>query len=227
MGQPLSREGSIHVLLGLPREVDAERLRAAYEGAVAAATARQDWRRAAQLSAAFDALPNSVRLAVYSGRERDAARWAPTGRTSESGMSRRSRRGGFLRRSVLIIGAAGVAAFGIVNWLPKETTSTNNPVTAIKPAAIAATHAPVGRTSSKAARTAPIPATTWSPMRSLYPGSGEVMIPVDAVISSDGMAHVSCPDSTGQVWSTVAVRPGQLFVCPSGFVGRVLVRVAH
>jgi hypothetical protein len=70
----------LYALLGIPADTDIEHLRHAYDSAVAAAASRHDWSRANELSAAFDRLPASTRLAIYPGRERNARRWdASTG----------------------------------------------------------------------------------------------------------------------------------------------------
>lgn len=68
---------SLHAMLGLPADIDIERLRYAYERAVSAATNMHDWSRAGQLSAAFDRLPSATRHSAYSGRDRSAPRWEP------------------------------------------------------------------------------------------------------------------------------------------------------
>jgi hypothetical protein len=65
----------LYALLGIPADADAKHLRHAYEGAVDAAVNRHDWARAKALSAAFDMVPASTRLAIYPGRERNARRW--------------------------------------------------------------------------------------------------------------------------------------------------------
>lgn len=72
----------LYALLGIPADTDAEHLRHAYESAVDAAVTRHDWARAKALSAAFDLLPESTRLAIYPGRERDARRWDAATKTS-------------------------------------------------------------------------------------------------------------------------------------------------
>jgi hypothetical protein len=55
----------LYRLVGVPADVPIERLRAAYEQAVAAATRGGDHQRALELSTAFDALPPSVKTQVY------------------------------------------------------------------------------------------------------------------------------------------------------------------
>ena len=59
-------------------------------------------------------------------------------------------------------------------------------------------------------------------MRALYPGSGEVRIPRNAITDADGYAHVLCPNGAGSTWARVKAKPGQYFTCPSGYVGVVL-----
>jgi hypothetical protein len=75
----------LYSMLGMPADTALERLRHAYEGAVDAAANRHDWARAKALSAAFDLLPASTRLAIYPGRERNARRWDDAAEASAAG----------------------------------------------------------------------------------------------------------------------------------------------
>jgi hypothetical protein len=55
----------LYRLVGVSADASVERLRAAYEQAVAAATRSGDHQRALELSTAFDALPPGTRTQVY------------------------------------------------------------------------------------------------------------------------------------------------------------------
>ncbi|MGN6160748.1 MAG: hypothetical protein ACTHOG_03490 [Marmoricola sp.] len=58
----------IYAMLGLPPDTRPAGLREAYERAVADAARSHNIRRATQLSAAFDRLPDAVRESVYATR---------------------------------------------------------------------------------------------------------------------------------------------------------------
>lgn len=61
-------------------------------------------------------------------------------------------------------------------------------------------------------------------MPALYPGSGEVRIPANAIVDAHGRANVLCPNGpNGTTWRRVKAMPGQYFTCPSGYVGVVRV----
>lgn len=217
---------SLYLLLGVAEDSDAEHLRAAYEGAVAAATARGDWARAGALSAAFDALPRSVRLAVYDGRERNAERWA-TRQADARAVTFARRRPANRLPVIMTVGLIAVVAVlaGAKRFTPQPTATDSAvmpPTPSTKTAAISNEMPSLGPNRATAS---PTPAAaTWSPMRALYPGVGVVQVPLDALVGADGLAQVSCPDQrTGASWHRLKVRPGQQFICPSGFVGQVLV----
>jgi hypothetical protein len=237
-------EPLIYRLLGLPLDTDVEHLRAAYEGAVAAATARADWTRAGELSAAFDALPRQMRLAVYSGRDRNAPRWQPTppaAKTPARGRARgraqcrpRSRRR--LLPRIVLAGFSVILSFGaLATWLTRHPASdqaviapprTPAPAAALRTEGLPPIRPAQGRTTHTAARPTRAAAPTWSPMRALYPGSGEVLVPHNAITDARGLAEVMCPDDfAGSSWRIVKALPGQHFTCPSGYVG--LVRVPN
>lgn len=59
----------------------------------------------------------------------------------------------------------------------------------------------------------------------VVPRPGNVLIPVDGLLDADGLAQVACPDSgTGMFWHRYKAPAGKQFICPSGYVGRVLVK---
>lgn len=224
-------------LLGLRPDTDVARLRSVYEGAVSAATARGDWTRATQLSRAFDQLPDEVRVAVYPGRDRDAPRWesAPRNVRRGRGTSRLSPTGQARRiYAIVLVGVwAIVCLIAVGTWLvhhpPSESGSLvlRNPSVGIP--SPPATASPLAHTAHREygrpamAHRRPVQGT-WSPLRAVYPGSGEVRIPSRAVLDRRGLAHVLCPTGpTGASWRLVVARPGQFFTCPSGYVGLVLV----
>lgn len=221
-------------LLGLPADTDVEHLRHAYEGAVGAATARGDWMCATELSRAFDQLPRQVRLAMYSGRDRDAPRWTSGKQhhTSRTRRLRRSRpgRSGRMRRILLAGVSAILSLVAVESWLIPHPP-TNPPVATLAgpaavpmPTPIPASHSPRRSRRHTHRPFRPLKAT-WSPMRALYPGSGEVRIPAHAIVDASGHTHVLCPNrANGSAWRRVTAMPGQYFTCPSGYVGVVLVR---
>ena len=55
----------LYRLVGISADVPVDRLRAAYERAVSAATRSGDHQRALELSSAFDALPAATKAQVY------------------------------------------------------------------------------------------------------------------------------------------------------------------
>lgn len=126
---------SLYALLGLPEGTDIPRLRAAYEGAVSTAASRQDWARAKQLSAAFDRLPDPVRLAMYPGRDRDARRWEPAHPPRPSRKARTAQVGStgirwrVVGSTALALGVAVLAGLG--TWRHLHATSNSTPVSAL------------------------------------------------------------------------------------------------
>src|SRR5438067_2405460 len=65
MPDPILPRPNMYVMLDLASDISADRLRYVYEQHVADAARSQDHRRLLRLSQAFDALPRSVRHAMY------------------------------------------------------------------------------------------------------------------------------------------------------------------
>jgi hypothetical protein len=128
-------------LLGLPDDAGAELLRRTYEQQMAQATRAHDHRRALELSAAFDALPQARRHAVYphldtrfptalanAGRSRSRLRpgrrpapapspWDdPPRRPGRSATAGRTTRGRHLARRVFVLVVVVVAVAAFVYW---------------------------------------------------------------------------------------------------------------
>lgn len=91
----------LYALVGVSADAPVDRLRAAYEQAVGAATRSGDHQRALELSSAFDALPPAIKAQVYRNSRHGAGPVDPWYRTDAylterpaTRASRRPHRGG-------------------------------------------------------------------------------------------------------------------------------------
>jgi len=138
----------LYRLVGISADVPVDRLRAAYEQAVAAATRSGDHQRALELSCAFDALPSATKAQVYRNSRHGAGatdpwhrpgpeayrtelRPAPRARRSPR-RSRRARhpvarRTNLLRRLVLLAAVALVTGFVVYLALFDRTNGSAAP----------------------------------------------------------------------------------------------------
>lgn len=138
----------LYRLVGVAADVPVDRLRAAYEQAVAAATRSGDHQRALELSSAFDALPAATKAQVYRNSRHGAGAADPWHRpgpdayrselrlapraTRRPRRSRRARRPAghrtsLLRRLMLLAAVALVTGFVVYLALFDRTNGSASP----------------------------------------------------------------------------------------------------
>jgi hypothetical protein len=124
----------LHRLLGVPVDVDVDRLRKAYEEQMAAAARSHDHTRALQLSSALDSAPPAVRSAMYPrmttrvgpiGPEPVATRTRTLTRTRlpTRALGRPSRPGRGMLRPLLITVIVVATVVGVA-WLDRDRSGT-------------------------------------------------------------------------------------------------------
>lgn len=231
----------LHRLLGLPANVDAERLRYTYEQHVADAASRMNMARAKELSAAFDMLDSVTKSRMYAGRglgQRSApvgpsyAR-APIGAAQQmqarNTRSSRPHRGqalawilglGFLVVMAIITTERRNAHRNQLDATTQRLIARNRSVEAHKPRP-PTSHPPVLRSPTSHPSTptapshAPSPVGSWIP---LQPQSGQgwiFVVPSNALVGPDGFAQIACRDRPYQATIQEAA-PGQQVSCASG-----------
>jgi hypothetical protein len=234
-------EGDLYRLLGVPTDTDVAHLRAAYEGAVAAAANRHAWARATQLSAAFDRLPHDVRLALFPGRMRSASRWE-TFPDDRQAAGNRARRGGRrVRWRVVFSTVLAVALLVLAGLsLAKRFVATHNRTPA--PAGVPLTQPAQAITTRPTASPRRQPPAATHPKASAPNASDSSALPAVPPLGNTGRQIGGLPlwttppgitlDSTGQATARCvnpAAVPGpaagpwfkidhwQAFTCPAGY----------
>jgi hypothetical protein len=191
-------DDDLYRMLGLPREASVDRVRQAYEAAVAAATRNENWRLAADLSRAFDRLPASRRSAVYDGRPAVASRHGGRPIAIGWGVQDTQRHRGVLRSALgWVLAIVLLVAGGFGAWV-KYGHHT-------------------------AARTGPPPVPPMqSPIEAIPTPQGNpagtVRVPIDLTAGADGYVVAVCARTDG-VELTARVLPGVIMArCPDGAV---------
>lgn len=207
MGDARPAAGNLHAMLGLPDDVSTERLRYAYDQAMAAATQRGDRNRALALSQAFDALPASRRAQLYrpAGTSTVAPRTATPPRRAVRApgaqpQSRRSSRAAFKAMSALL--ALAMIYFGaprFISYLDRQHSSVPAP-TSFAPSAAAPSVPPVRVVRRRHVR----------------------RVPENAPTDSSGYVDVDCRPHYGHRGYTVFAHRGSLVRCPNGAIPRII-----
>lgn len=227
-----SENDDLYALLGLPEGSEIAWVQAAYEGAVASAAARQDWSRAQHLSAAFDRLPQAVRVAIYPGRDRDARRWEPTGESSHRARRIRDDHPGRIRwrvvfGSVFAVAVALLAGLGAGRHL--SNAHNRVPPRTSLPTILAGPATRPSASPSHDARPNPAPARSSARAHIIRP-AGDIRVgntgqqigglplwtsPPEVPVDSRGKATMRCagPSAVG-AWSKIDHRIA--FTCPAG-----------
>lgn len=200
----------LYALLGLSRDAEPELLRRTYEQHIAAATNAHNFRRAAELSAAFDGLDPYAKSRAYSGRG-IGERNAPVQRNQADPRMRRAREPRAERRIRYIAYAALAVCLMAVGFLGVATFLQNRDMKS----GVSPHKAPPP--TSQATATIPRPQArtgTWVPLQ-MKNAQAWTHIPLTAWVGPDGAAQVSCPYPSGQRVIRMA-ELGQAFICPYG-----------
>lgn len=218
----------LYAMLGVAPTIRLPELRWKYEVAVREAVHRGVWSRANELSAAFDALPRHVRMAVYPGREWQVDRWSrpatitgqqrPSARPSVVGPSRSARRASRKARARAKAASTGMRLpFRIAACVLAVVTAFCGAVAVVQ-------HS--GGTPASSERGVGVPAVAVVPARP--PG---YRVPAHAHTMRAGLAEVVCEPQPGAPGYVQWVAPGADVWCANGaipqLVGRRGMRALH